>query len=307
MKKNVYFGKVSLVSDDVIDVPYNESLNAKLTSIILGMFSNSFIHREDVLWINEDGERYTLPVEYTMLIQNKTNRSVEGVLYRKARVYVHNRESLESEQMISRGIDNTEAIQFYYDVVAEYIAFMETRRFKRRMFVESIARMLNCHMETLGHSFRFSVDIFNEGVTVEEIKALLKKAKNIVEVELSYRLPNPDEAIMERIMNSNNDRLKQSGATHRTLIYKTSGQNTINGCADIIQEDVSAIETINKDIPFREMTRNGYARLVLKLKNGIVKTTADEKPLVRRIRAIEDFVEIARDGIAAIITRAIDD
>ena len=45
--------------------------------------------------------------------------------------------------MKSKPVENTEDIEFYYDVLHEYVAFISRRRFGKNMFNEALGEILN--------------------------------------------------------------------------------------------------------------------------------------------------------------------
>ena len=97
--------------------------------------------------------------------------------------------------------------------------------------------------------------------------------------------------------------MKESNATERSIIYKAKGKTNINGGAEIIQDDLKQLVTMNEDIPILDLTQRGYVVVTSVNKNGDVKTTTDTKPFVKITNGLGEFVNTAKKGIQEILRK----
>ena len=207
--------------------------------------------------------------------------------------------------MIKVPHENTEDICFYYDVLHEYVAYIVRRRFSVAMFNEAFAMVLNNASEKMGHKFSFYVESFNEGLTIEEIQEQIRNDKEIRELTITYRPANPDDRIIDKVRQARDkEKIRESNATERSVIYKAKGNALINGGADVIQDDIKQLIDMNKDISIKEMTKRGYVVVTSKNQKGDVKTTTDSKQFSKVLRGIDEFKEVAKNGILEILGKA---
>ncbi|WP_044916156.1 hypothetical protein [Butyrivibrio sp. WCE2006] len=304
MNRTVYFSKVSLNSQDVYDLVDNYDLRYKITGDILYMLKHDSEFYDEYSYVDDDGERHEGEIKYTLSIKDKDESSIYGYLDRTTSLFVKNRDDATGE-LKTRPVDDTEAVEFYYDVLHEYVAFSVRKRFGRNMFNDAFAKLMNHCAQKENFMYSFYVGTYNEGMSIDEIKESIKHDKNIKQLIITYRPANPDEKMIKKAKEaSESDKIKASNATERSVIYKARGKNCIDGSADIIQEDLNKLVELNEGISVEEMTQFSYAEVKSTNEHGAVKSTADSKPFMRRFREnVDSFVEEAKIGIAQILRR----
>lgn len=304
MERTIYFSKVSLDSSNVYDLIENYELRFEITRNILSMIKHGFKFEEEYPYFTEDGEKKVSKISYVLSIKEKTDEGIHGILDRKAAVFVKERDE-KSGEMKGHAVDNTEDIEFYYDVLHEYVAFISRRHFKKNMFNDAFTNILNLSAKKIGLDYSFYVETFNLGMTIEEIQNVIKLDTDIKELIITCRPANPDQAIIDTVQEAQSiELLKESNATEKSIIYKAKGKNTLNGAATVIQDDLKNLVEMNKDIPMTDLTQRGY--IIVKSINhkGDVKTTADERPFVKITKDMYDFVRTAKNGITEILRKA---
>lgn len=306
MTKTLYFSKVSLDSQDVYDLVDDYDLRFKITNDILLMLKHGTEFSDEYSYVDEDNEVHIEPVTYKLSIRNKDDSSIHGFLDRTTNIYAKTRDELTGE-LKSHPVPNTEAIEFYYDVLHEYIAFSVKRYFRHNMFNEAFAKLLNHCVKNEGFKYSFYLGTYNEGMSIEEIKEAIKKDKHIKELTITYRPANPDEKLIKKAKEaSESERIRKSNATERSVIYKAKGNTCIDGSAPVIQEDLDFLVNLNEGMPIEEMTKHSYAEVKSITEKGAVKSTADSKPFVHRFREnVDDFVDEAKHGITMILSRIV--
>lgn len=303
MERTVFFSKVSMNSSEVYNLVENYGIRFEITRNILSMVKHDFEFVDEYTYFTEEGEKGIGTISYALSIKDKDDESIHGVLDRKAIIFVKERDENTGE-MKSRPVENTEDIEFYYDVLHEYVAFISRRRFGKNMFNEAFGKMLNECAKQSELEYSFYVESFNLGMTIEEMQEAIKADKEIRELTITYRPANPDQGIIERAREARDkERLRESNATERSIIYKAKGKTTINGGAEIIQEDLLKLVEMNEDIPILDLTQRGYVVVTSVNQKGDVKTTTDAKPFVKIANNMFEFVETAKKGITEILRK----
>ena len=303
MEREVYFSKVSMDSEEVYNLVENYELRFEITRNILSMVQHNFEFIHEFPYITEEGEKGINKVSYVLSIKDKDDESIHGVLDRTASIFVKERDD-ETGEMKSKPVENTEDIEFYYDVLHEYVAFISRRRFGKSMFNDAFGEMLNECARKKHLKYSFYVESFNLGMSIEEMQEAVKLDKNIRELRITYRPANPDDALIDKAIEAKEkERLKESNATERSIIYKAKGKTNINGGAEIIQDDLKQLVTMNEDIPILDLTQRGYVVVTSVNKNGDVKTTTDTKPFVKITNGLGEFVNTAKKGIQEILRK----
>lgn len=287
----------------------DEEKNARMevTSAILLNIKHDFKYYDTKSYYSESGDLRTEEIEYSINIRSKDNQSIEGVLYRKSLIFVKRKDE-DTDVMQSIPVENTEDITFYYDVLHEYVAYIARKRFGRSMFNNAFAMLLNESMKKNNCDYSFYVETYNEGLSLEEIKNIVKLENDITQLTITYHPANPDDGIIERAKQARDkERIRNSNATERSVIYKATGLGSIDGKAEIIQKDIDYVEKLNEDMPIEILTQRGYVNLTLQKRSGEVKTTAETKPYLKNIINMADFLDSAKSGIINILRKGNDD
>lgn len=305
MSITLYFSKVSLNTSEVFELVDDYSIRFKITNDIIRMLKNGYSFSDLIVYEDDDGNKYETMVKYTLSIKEKDESVIHGVLYREGTLFVKERDE-KNDTMRSRPVENTEDIEFYYDVLNEYVSFYARRRFGRMMFNSAFEKMLNSASEETGLKYFFYVSTYNEGMSIEEIKESIRNDKNIKQLTIIYRPANPDAGLIEDIKKaSDKELLREANATERTVIYKAKGDVMINGGAPVIQSDLQKLVDLNEDVSIEELTKRGYAEVRSENQNGDVKSTTEAKPFEKKIEDVVNFVETAKSGILQILRKAV--
>ena len=307
MKHIMYFSKVNLKSDEVYSLAIDPAARLDMTNAVLSSLRNNYIFQEEKSYMDKEGKENTEIVDYQLSVRNKEEYSIEGFLYRKSFLFVKRRRE-GTDEIQSIPVDNTEDIHFYYDVYNEFVAFIPRRRFGFQMFNAAFSKLLNDSMKNEKNNYRFYVEPYNEGVTIEEIKRIVCEAKDIVELIIAYHPVNPDEAIIKKAReNLYKEKLLEANATERSVIYKAIGDSCIEGNSEVIKNDIEHLEEMNPGFDMRELTKRGYLSVRLKKKTGEISSTAETKPYKKVYDSYLEFADVAKEGILGILRRNIAD
>ena len=301
MQRTIFFSKVSMDSQEVYNLVEDYKIRFEITRNIISMLKHDFYFEDENMYFTDDGEKHIGLITYSLSIKEKDDEHIHGVLYRKAPLFVKERNN-QKDEMKSKAVLNTEDIEFYYDVLHEYVGFYCRNRFGRNMFNAAFEKLLNECAKQNKYGYSFYVETFNAGMTIGEIQDDIKEDKNIKELTITYRPANPDELILKKIKDAHNkEKMQESNATERSVIYKAKGKSTINGGAEIIQDDLHKLVAMNEDIPILELTQRGYIVVTKVNQNGDVNTTTSNKPFVKIAHNDYEFIDTARKGIIEIL------
>ena len=118
MESVVYFSKVSMNSEEAYNLVENYELRFEITRNILAVVQHDFDFVHEIPYITEEGEKRISKISYVLSIKEKDDQSIHGVLDRTAIIFVKERDE-ETGEMKSKPVENTEDIEFYYDVLHE--------------------------------------------------------------------------------------------------------------------------------------------------------------------------------------------
>lgn len=299
----IYFSKVSLFSHEVYYFSDDERI--KMVDSIMLALKHNFQFSVDNVKINEDGDRIFEQVDYTLSIIQKQNTTIEGILYRKSNLFI--KKKLNGiDELKKIPVQNTEDIHFYYDVIHECVAFIERSRFRRKMFNQAFAEMLNRAEKEAGYSYRFYLELYNYGMDIDEMKSFIREKNDLIKIEILYKPINPDDDIRRKLENYRQV-LKETNATERSVTYKGSKAVPIDGGAPIISSDIDYLNEISQKahIDMRELTKRGYFQIKTTDQNGNVSSTTEKKPFVKRIKDASDLAIVAAQEITKIIMKGI--
>ena len=102
-----------------------------------------------------------------------------------------------TKKMQKHNPESAEDIVFYYDVLAERIAFKTTRRFKQKMFIEGMSGIINQAMINNNDELEFDLSLCKVGLNIESIESELSLIQGIKELTFDYKLPNPDSEFLK--------------------------------------------------------------------------------------------------------------
>lgn len=304
----LYFSKINLESVQLLEMYKKEELLVEMKKAIVSFLETDTVYEVEGCYIDEDGERHIFTTKYRISVGIKKEDYISGYVYKTATIYykVMNENTLKIE---SHSQPTIEDVKFYYDVNREIVGFHTRNRFGRQEFNQAFKGILNKCMEQGGVSLRFDVNLYNEGLEIDEIESELKKISNIKKLEFRYKLPNPaDDHLLEELDEKLTDvaeDLQNANANSMSVIFDSDGGAGLNIESSEIKKNFGRIGMLTRGVSAVYAIKNGYARVKATDKNGKIYTTEEQKPVKREINddSGDNFFNACRETISHLFKR----
>ncbi|SDZ76452.1 hypothetical protein SAMN02910384_00008 [Pseudobutyrivibrio sp. ACV-2] len=301
----LYFGKVNLVSGEINGVIYNEiSLRNILEQVSVALVDGISFKTEKPIKV--DDEFKSEEIEYSLAIKEKNDSYVRGYIYKKS--YIHYKDYNENtKDLDSKKIPNTEGVEFLYEYYREMIAYQRTQRFGYKEVLNAFEGIINCACTNNGLSYKFSIAQYTEGLELDQLKDYLIE-RPVQELNIKYQIPNPNSELLDSIRANREKTIEEFTAanlTTKSVIYHTNSKKGINIESEMIENELNHISSLHSEIDVSHALRNGYVVVEATDINGVKKSSADMRPLIKHIDESIDFMEAAHSTITASVEREI--
>ncbi|MGN8963274.1 hypothetical protein [Bariatricus sp. HCP28S3_D3] len=296
-KKVIYFGKVNIISSHVYkmydsEYDFYDVLLPVLINIKDGL---EYEYRFTQMY---DEKMVEVSYNYVMRIKEKTDTYVYGYLNKKGRV-PYKTESISGE-LVTEYIDNTERIEFYYDVFKEKIGYYTSIRFGHKEILDVFEHMLNSIFKDEEDAMMFSVSRYTNGLDVKNIEKELQSIGNIQKLKFTFKPINPDTELRESILKNGIERLEEFEDANLSIkhveLYAASRMG-LNIESNIVREQIDYANSINSNVSFEKSTGNGYVKVEAVGSDGITHSTEDKAPVKKEINNIIDFKSACQELI----------
>lgn len=299
MSTTIYFAKVNLVSEHIYKVYSNEMQMRDIMLDILLHFNGDLHWKEENTYIGEDGEQHTNTISYSVYIKDKTDTIIRGRLDKEFRLFYKEKNPL-TQELESKSISNTDAIEFYFDVFNEMVGYNTSIRFGHKKFLEVFAEMLNQAALKGEKEYRFTVDRYTNGIDINNLYKELKSIKNIQKLSFSFKPVNPDTDTLVSIQNNGIDKLEEfeeANLSSKSILLTSSSRLGLNIDSKIVKESLAEANSLQRDVPIEKATSNGYVRVEATGRDGITRSTADRAPVKRYIKRMSEFEKACQEVI----------
>ena len=306
----LYFSKVNLSSVKLFEMYQEEKKFEEMRKSILSYLKSETTYRVEKFYKDNQGEIHPVTTNYRLVTGMKTDDYISGVIYKTTTLYYKKMNDITSE-VESHSIPTIEDVSFYFDVNREIVGFHTRNRFGYKEFNDAFAGIINMCMAQNSLPLVFSVELYNEGLEINEINAELKNIDNIKKLEFRFKLPNPSDDNMirklEKGLTDTAEQLEEANANSMSVIFDSDGGIGLNIDSSEIQNNLKKVGNLTAGVSGKEAIKNGYVRIIATAKDGKIYTTDDRKPIKREIsdESGETFIKACRDTIQNIIVRRI--
>lgn len=299
----LFFGKINLVTDDIYEI-YKDP--RKVTNMYNSLFrgiKSGLTYKKEMLYTDDDGQSRVNIIRYVMDVLSLDQSYVEGWIYKNSTInYKVLNES--SKELLSRSVDNTEAIRFCLDIQHELVGYDTKIRFGYREFLEAFEEIVNSGQENIKSPYRFRVDLLTMGMSLEEIKESLHKIGRIRELTIKMQPPNPSNDLLSELQQRGDGfvkKMKEANATAIGYSFESEGSSGLNIDSPLINERITDLQGLCSMLSVNESLQKGYASVDAQSNTGVKYTTRDEKPYKRVFTGIEEFVDVCKDAFRQLI------
>lgn len=298
MKVVLYFGKINLISDHLQKVYKGEmQINDILSSLLMYIKDGTEYIKEHKFKL--DDEIVVEEIKYSIAIKKKSDTVINGYLYKTSKLHFKNFNKVTKE-LERKAIDNDEGVEFYFDVLAEMVGYHTSNRLGYKEFLEAFQEIINISCKNAGTDYRFNVKQYTKGLSIDEINKELKSIENIQKLTIKYQLPNAGEEILNKIQKnaeSTIERFDKANMATKSVVLTAASSLGINVDSDEVKEEMEQIQNLHSSVSMENATRHGYVEVATVDGSGIEKTTADKKPVKKKISNIIEFEEACKDVI----------
>ncbi|MFK7693319.1 hypothetical protein [Paenibacillus sp. HJGM_3] len=308
MSVTLYFSKVNLNSH--IFKVYDKKIKLEETLDKLYTKINEKVEytREDMKTV-EYGETYTYDATYNFNFLEKLDfpRSIVGSIFKKSPLFFNEVDS-NTGKLRKMMVDNTEVIEFYFDVHKEIVVFYTTNRFGFQEFNHAFGELLNRSMSNAEENYYFDVSLLKEGLSVDRIKEQLKSIGKLHSLKIEIIPPNADDEFLDKIQKNGEkylNNIKAGNVTQTSILFTSRNDEGLNLDAEIINEEIEKIEDIHSELSAELAIRNGYVKVEAESKEGRKYTTNDNRSIKDKLEEKPSnpilFAEVCRKKIESLL------
>lgn len=305
MSITVYFGKINLVSEHIYKV-YSKELNMRdILLDVLIHFQPGMCYQEEHTYIGEDGQQHTNTINYSVYIREKTDTYIRGRLDKEFRL-IYKEKNPITQELESKTISNTDAIEFYFDVFNEMVGYNTSSRFGHKKFLEIFGQMINQSVKIAEKEYIFSVDRYTQGINMNDLYTELKSIEGIQRLTFTFKPVNPDSDVLESIQQNGKDRLEEfeeANITQKSILLTSTSRLGLNIDSQMVKEVMGELDTLQRDVKIEHATKNGYVKVEATGKDGITRSTEDQAPIKRYIKRWTEFKKACEEVINKRIVR----
>lgn len=301
----LYFGKVNMISHDIDDVLNDRVSFRTILERVMGVLNDGSSYTYDRP-IKVDDEFTSEEIEYSLSIKEKNDTYIQGYIYKKS--FIHYKDFNEqTKDLDSKKIPNTEGVEFYYDVFREMIAYQRTQRFGYKEVLLAFEGIMNNACENADLSYKFSLSQYTEGIDLDELKSELL-SEPVQKINIKYQIPNPESELLDAIRENQERTIEEFEAANLTIknvSYQSNSTQGLNIESEIITNELMNISGLHSKIDSKKAIQNGYVVVETTYVNGLTKSSADMRPVVKHIDEKMNFKEEAERTILSRIAKQI--
>lgn len=287
MSTTIYFSKLNVTSHMLKVYVKEKELNDILKKVFVNLKEGTSYDREDFRKVGEEYHLYKANFKFK-LIQKYDDNTIVGSIIKTSNLFI-NKINEDTGVIKKIPVENSEIIEFYFDVHEEIIAFYTTNRFGYQEFNMAFEQLLNTCMVNELEKYTFDVVIKKNGLSVNEITKELKKIGKLESLKIEVIPPNADDDLLDSIQDDYEENLEEmikGNVTHRSTIFTSKAPEGLNVDSKIIKEQIHMGEKIHSKLSSEEATGNGYVKFEATSKNGRTFSTDDHSPIKFKLQEV---------------------
>ena len=212
------------------------------------------------------------------------------------------------KKLSQKKIQNTETSEFYYDVFREMVSYQRTLRFGYKEFLFAFEGILNSACKLAHLNYSFTVNQYTEGLDINNLRSTLQNEHQIQKLKIKYQIPNPDADTLKYIQENPEKTIKDfkdANLAIKYVTYQSFSDTGLNVDSEMIEKELQNINNIHSNIGAQKAIQNGYVEVETTDINGVTRSTANTRPVIKHIDYIYELKEAASNVILSHIRNSI--
>jgi len=303
----LYFSKIN-INSHILEVYEDKKKRDEILKLVFLNLKEGISYKKENLKYIENGETYTYNADYKLnkIIKMNDNTIVGNVI--KTSYLFANKINEETGEVTKIPIENSEMIEFFFDVYKEVIVYYRTNRFGYTEFPEAFKEFINICMSSKQEEYNFEVSVLREGLKVEDIEKELKRIGRLETLKIEIIPPNPDDELLDGIQENGEEFItgvKEGNVTYTSTAFESKDSRGLNLDAKIIKKELNKINNIHSKLTDEKATRNGYVTVEATNKNGRFYSTNNSKPIKDKLEVkpstITEYAVLCKQKIVSLI------
>jgi hypothetical protein len=307
MSITLYFAKVN-INSHIFKVYEDKSKLNEILKLVFLNLKEGVSYTKSNLNYTENGETFTYDADFKLSqIQKFDDNTIVGSVIKTSYLFA-NKLNEKTGEVTKIPVENSEVIEFYFDVYKEIITYYRTNRFGYAEFPQAFKELLNLCMSSKREEYNFEVSLLREGLNVEDIQKQLIRIGRLETLKIEIIPPNPDDELLDGIQHNGEEYItgiKEGNITYTSTAFESKDSRGLNIDAKIIKNELNKINNIHSKLTDEKAIRNGYVTVEATNKSGRFYSTNQTKPikdkLVEKPNSIVDFATLCKQKIASLV------
>ena len=304
----LYFGKINMSSSQLGDVITNNASFRTILSNVLNALNDDITYTHHYTK-QVDDKTIVEDIEYSLSVKEKNDNELIGYIHKKS--YLNYKDfDKNNKEIIPKKIQNTETSEFYYDVFREMVSYQRTLRFGYKEFLFAFEGILNSACKLAHLNYSFTVNQYTEGLDINNLRSTLQNEHQIQKLKIKYQIPNLDADTLKYIQENPEKTIKDfkdANLAIKYVTYQSFSDTGLNVDSEMIEKELQNINNIHSNIGAQKAIQNGYVEVETTDINGVTRSTANTRPVIKHIDYIYELKEAASNVILSHIRNSIID
>lgn len=188
------------------------------------------------------------------------------------------------------------------------IAYQRALRFGYKEVLKAFEGIINNACINAKLKYKFCLNQYTEGLDLDQLTRELQNQGPVQKINIKYQIPNPESDLLSEIRINREKTIADfasANLTVKNVMYQTNSERGINLESDIIKEELKNISNMHSKIDAKKAIQNGYVVVETTDINGLTKSSADMRPIIKHIEEYKDFGEEAKISIMNVVVKEI--
>ena len=163
-------------------------------------------------------------------------------------------------------------------------------------------------MDIKNLNYSFTVNQYTEGLDINNLRSTLQNEHQIQKLKIKYQIPNPDADTLKYIQENPEKTIKDfkdANLAIKYVTYQSFSDTGLNVDSEMIEKELQNINNIHSNIGAQKAIQNGYVEVETTDINGVTRSTANTRPVIKHIDYIYELKEAASNVILSHIRNSI--